>query len=637
MKKHRNKMKKWMAAGIALVMFAGGSTAVYADHQPPGLLKKKQNEQNKHNKQNKQNNKWKQSSANKKRSHIKLNFSDLHGLDWARKHIANLAAMRIFEGYDDGTFRPHKPVTRLEAVITAVRLMDLREEAEAANDSNLNFKDANIIQRKYPQAVGYVAVAAENNLFIETEDRLQPESAASRLWVATMLVKALGLEDEALKKMNTKLDFKDANAIPAGSVGYVAVAVEKGIIYGYDNGTFQPNKPVTRAEIAAFLDRTGQHLPDFQRNSDRGELLWADSDELTIFRQGQIIQLPLADDVFIVRGGKQIRLSDLKRGEEVYVRTYEGEVILIEALGGADDDDAPMETDAFVAEVSRVSDGVIRLNHDGRVRNYPIAKNAAIRLWNGKQGRLSDVQRGSSVFVRVEDGAVTFIHVLEYEMQRFEGTLAAMPDDKSIYVYRNGEIQQYRLADDVKIIRNDVEAKPSDLTIRDVLEVQIRGGEAAYIDVKEPARASDALSATIAAPVSGGVITLKTKDHLLQYKLDNNAFIQKGSVQIDADELKAGDKAEVQLLHNRVVAVKVTDQSSGNMSFEATLKDQVKDGRISLLLNGLTLTYELADDVQVYRNDRSAGVKDLRAGDEVVVLVIDEKAILIHAKSVSRR
>lgn len=637
MKKHRNKMKKWMAAGIALVMFAGGSTAVYADHQPPGLLKKKQNEQNKHNKQNKQNNKWKQSSANKKRSHIKLNFSDLHGLDWARKHIANLAAMRIFEGYDDGTFRPHKPVTRLEAVITAVRLMDLREEAEAANDSNLNFKDANIIQRKYPQAVGYVAVAAENNLFIETEDRLQPESAASRLWVATMLVKALGLEDEALKKMNTKLDFKDANAIPAGSVGYVAVAVEKGIIYGYDNGTFQPNKPVTRAEIAAFLDRTGQHLPDFQRNSDRGELLWADSDELTIFRQGQIIQLPLADDVFIVRGGKQIRLSDLKRGEEVYVRTYEGEVILIEALGGADDDDAPMETDAFVAEVSRVSDGVIRLNHDGRVRNYPIAKNAAIRLWNGKQGRLSDVQRGSSVFVRVEDGAVTFIHVLEYEMQRFEGTLAAMPDDKSIYVYRNGEIQQYRLADDVKIIRNDVEAKPSDLTIRDVLEVQIRGGEAAYIDVKEPARASDALSATIAAPVSGGVITLKTKDHLLQYKLDNNAFIQKGSVQIDADELKAGDKAEVQLLHNRVVAVKVTDQSSGNMSFEATLKDQVKDGRISLLLDGLTLTYELADDVQVYRNDRSAGVKDLRAGDEVVVLVIDEKAILIHAKSVSRR
>ncbi len=637
MKKHRKKMKKWMAAGIALVMFAGGSTAVYADHQPPGLLKKKQNEQNKHNKQNKQNNKWKQSSANKKRSHIKLNFSDLHGLDWARKHIANLAAMRIFEGYDDGTFRPHKPVTRLEAVITAVRLMDLREEAEAANDSNLNFKDANIIQRKYPQAVGYVAVAAENNLFIETEDRLQPESAASRLWVATMLVKALGLEDEALKKMNTKLDFKDANAIPAGSVGYVAVAVEKGIIYGYDNGTFQPNKPVTRAEIAAFLDRTGQHLPDFQRNSDRGELLWADSDELTIFRQGQIIQLPLADDVFIVRGGKQIRLSDLKRGEEVYVRTYEGEVILIEALGGADDDDAPMETDAFVAEVSRVSDGVIRLNHDGRVRNYPIAKNAAIRLWNGKQGRLSDVQRGSSVFVRVEDGAVTFIHVLEYEMQRFEGTLAAMPDDKSIYVYRNGEIQQYRLADDVKIIRNDVEAKPSDLTIRDVLEVQIRGGEAAYIDVKEPARASDALSATIAAPVSGGVITLKTKDHLLQYKLDNNAFIQKGSVQIDADELKAGDKAEVQLLHNRVVAVKVTDQSSGNMSFEATLKDQVKDGRISLLLDGLTLTYELADDVQVYRNDRSAGVKDLRAGDEVVVLVIDEKAILIHAKSVSRR
>lgn len=54
--------------------------------------------------------------------------------------------------------------------------------------------------------------------------------------------------------------FNDVNEIPAGSIGYVNVAVEQGITTGYGDNTFKPNQPVKRGEMAAFLDRTNDGL-----------------------------------------------------------------------------------------------------------------------------------------------------------------------------------------------------------------------------------------------------------------------------------------------------------------------------------------------------------------------------------------
>ena len=85
-------------------------------------------------------------------------------------------------------------------------------------------------------------------------------------------MKALGLEAEAKAKENTQLNFRDDDKIPAGSVGYVEVATEKGIVTGYEDNTFRPNQPVTRAELAALLDRTDDQLPDNDAEAITGKL-----------------------------------------------------------------------------------------------------------------------------------------------------------------------------------------------------------------------------------------------------------------------------------------------------------------------------------------------------------------------------
>lgn len=195
------------------------------------------------------------------RVQIILEFDDIQEAEWAAGYIGKMKSKNVIYGFEDGSFHPNQPVTRLQAIVMAVRLMGLEEEAKAKSpDTKLHFKDAKVIDEKFSWGRGHVIVALENGLFDAAEDKIQPDEPASRVWIASLLVKSLGLQAEALKQMTTIPDFKDADQIPAGAVGYINVAVEQGLVSGYPDDTFKPNKNVTRAEMAALLDRTNDGL-----------------------------------------------------------------------------------------------------------------------------------------------------------------------------------------------------------------------------------------------------------------------------------------------------------------------------------------------------------------------------------------
>ena len=74
----------------------------------------------------------------------------------------------------------------------------------------------------------------------------------TRQQAAIMIGRALELNEEP---RNTK--FSDVNAKATGS-GYIASAVDKGIITGFPDNTYRPGEPVTRGQMAIFLDRAFQ-------------------------------------------------------------------------------------------------------------------------------------------------------------------------------------------------------------------------------------------------------------------------------------------------------------------------------------------------------------------------------------------
>jgi hypothetical protein len=362
-------MKKFIATGLAVSMLLGGGASVLADGKGKGNDKKGSNNNSNYNNEWKSGNQsGKGNSGSATNINIILNFSDVSGgdVEWAMKYIASLASKRVFEGYEDGTFQPRKPITRIEAITAAVRLMGLREQAESAAEmnSNLNFKDADQIKKQYAWATGYVAVAAENDLFLETDEKVQPEKAADRLWATTLLVKAMKLGAEAKTKMNDKLNFKDASSIPAGSVGYVAVALEKGLIDGYEDNTFRPNKSVTRAELAALLDRTGDQLPGTGSGQDQtlitGKLTTApNGNVLLVERSGQTVSVPVDASAFIFRNGARVALTSLVAGDTLKIRTYNGVALFVEVTTAATVDQSAFTVYGIYSNITLTAEGKI--------------------------------------------------------------------------------------------------------------------------------------------------------------------------------------------------------------------------------------------------------------------------------------
>jgi len=342
-----NVVKKLTISSLAAAMVLGGSASAFADGKGKGNDKDKDDWKNRPSivKNNKNNNNGNGGANNYVQNgnnnvQIILDFDDVRGgdVEWAIKNIASLASKRVFEGYEDGTFQPRKAITRIEAITAAVRLMGLRDKAESQAEmtKQLNFKDAEKITSKYPWAVGYVAVALENDLFLETDTSVQPEKSADRLWATMLLVKALKLDGEAKAKMNTKLTFKDADKIPAGAVGYVAVAVEKGLINGYEDNTFRPDRTVSRAELAALLDRTGDQMSDQAAVSGTVSAAF-NNGVLSILKNGQTVNVNVDPGAFIYRNGTRINATDLKVGDEVKIRSFNNVAIFVEVTKSGTD------------------------------------------------------------------------------------------------------------------------------------------------------------------------------------------------------------------------------------------------------------------------------------------------------------
>lgn len=82
------------------------------------------------------------------------------------------------------------------------------------------------------------------------DSQFRPNKSVNRAEFITMLARALDLSDSG-----KALSFKDSDKIPAWAQSFVTQAVESGIISGYADGTFGPEKELSRAEMVAMIVR----------------------------------------------------------------------------------------------------------------------------------------------------------------------------------------------------------------------------------------------------------------------------------------------------------------------------------------------------------------------------------------------
>lgn len=213
-------------------------------------------------------------------------FSDVPNTHWAFDYIGEMTQRDVISGYPDGRFLPENQVTRAEFAKIMVCAAGLTIKTPVTVDGSSHEE----IQMNQPQGVGYnfgcvalsegswiwdvllgdwyapyvfTAVNYMNFYKNPYDDGLdfKPTTPALREDIAVALVKLKGydisLADESILNM-----FTDGYSISTSARKYVAVAVERGIVSGYEDNTFRGQATITRAEAATLLWRAFQYGND---------------------------------------------------------------------------------------------------------------------------------------------------------------------------------------------------------------------------------------------------------------------------------------------------------------------------------------------------------------------------------------
>ena len=189
---------------------------------------------------------------------IKMPFEDIpDSYDWCREGIERLYKKGIVNGYNDTEFGPERNVSRIEAICMISRVLKYMSQPKADkglvyyfmdyDQNHYSKKDYDYLMRCY-QAItpSDIVSAGYYNMANIFGSSLNGDKAITRAEVVALM-------DVFMKNNTNENVFSDIDGNKFTSS--ILKSYTNGLITGYPDGTFRPNDNITRAELAAVLDR----------------------------------------------------------------------------------------------------------------------------------------------------------------------------------------------------------------------------------------------------------------------------------------------------------------------------------------------------------------------------------------------
>lgn len=175
-------------------------------------------------------------------------------------------------GYADGTFGPERDMTRAEVTTMFARL--LTEQIEADKTYSNTFSD---VPKGY-WAANYIGYMQQFGIITGYSDgSFRPDAPVTRAEFAAIASRFEKLTEGSKSFTDVPDTYWAAR--------YINFAATRGWVTGYSDGTFKPENPITRAEVAAvtcrLLERSADqsyirsHLKELRTFSDVTESHWA--------------------------------------------------------------------------------------------------------------------------------------------------------------------------------------------------------------------------------------------------------------------------------------------------------------------------------------------------------------------------
>mgnify|MGYP002675468891 CR=1 FL=1 len=175
-------------------------------------------------------------------------------------------------GYTDGTFGPERNMTRAEVTTMFARL--LTEQIEADKTYSNTFSD---VPKGY-WAANYIGYMQQFGIITGYSDgSFRPDAPVTRAEFAAIASRFEKLTEGSKSFTDVPNTYWAAR--------YINFAATRGWVTGYSDGTFKPENPITRAEVAAvtcrLLERSADqsyirsHLKELRTFADMTESHWA--------------------------------------------------------------------------------------------------------------------------------------------------------------------------------------------------------------------------------------------------------------------------------------------------------------------------------------------------------------------------
>lgn len=409
---------------------------------------------------------------------------------WMDEYIDKVVEWGVMRGDVNGNLNEEGMITRAEFVTMVNRAFGY------TGNTSHPFEDVRLSDW-YNNDIG---IAYNVGYFKGTsETTASPNSYLTREQAVVLIGRNLLLDE----KRGETLGFSDSRTFSNWSRGMIESAINVGYVSGYDDGSFQPQKNVTRGEVAAMLVKAiGTMVNDPGTHSLGGVYgnVMISSSGVTLkdttiagnlyITGGLELGSVLLDNVVVLgkiivsgagesnKGDSSVILRNVETGELV-IDSVANQFVSVRAEGDTQIDFVNVKTSAYLDDQTAVGDGLlyIELNGDPGM-NVALAGNIE-EVLNRTSESLLMIAQGTAQFVTIDENAIGSL----LEIKNI-ASIEELNLDIGVSVTGEGDIGEIN----INAAGAVVDILPDDINIRPGLEAEIAGEE---MDTKEGDESSE--------------------------------------------------------------------------------------------------------------------------------------------------
>lgn len=410
-------------------------------------------------------------------------FTDLNDSqwDWAKDAIDAMTEQGLIAGYSEDSFGPGDGVTTLQAMLFMSRIIGFYETVNQQVLDKANDLYGSFLSQYQLNHQSEIALLLYYDVFTESELKTYLSSSKinqvlKRYEAAVFLTKTAGAE----KNLNTgkTLTFTDASEIPNEAKQYVSYVVEKGYMVGISDTQFGPGQEVNRAQMATMLYRV---INDLNITYVTGEAVTVSSSSLSLKISGVAKAYEIPSNVEIRVNGSQMALTEIKQGDTVILKYFNGALKYVDAF--SPDIDSTGEGYVTSKKSGSSNQLTVVLNDSAEGKTYSLSNDCKI-FYDSKEATFDDIILGDNVKISLKDDEICRVQI-----EKRVDSVSAVEFVKAVYepelgiVVENstGTQRTYLLSDKITVRKNSRASELKELLVGDNLTLTLSSNKVTAI------------------------------------------------------------------------------------------------------------------------------------------------------------